>query len=842
MAVFPGSDEMDNLMGGAMDDTLWGGMGDDMLSGGAGDDKLIGGPGADVLDGGPGMDTAIYTKSPQGVEVDLSAGSAEGGEAEGDSLTGIEDVWGSRFADFLTGDRGPNRLFGNNGHDRLTGGGGDDLLDGGDGHDILKGGANNDILIGRSGSDDLDGGSGMDTLRGGSGGDELMGGSGMDYLMGGSGDDTLMGGDADDMLMGGAGADVLDGGDGGSDTASYAGSEDAVTVSLATGMGEGGDAEGDTLTGIENLRGGMGADVLTGDDTGDNILFGNQGDDELMGGAGNDTLRGGMGDDELMGGAGNDKVKGDRGDDVLYGGEGMDTFVIRMGDGDDEIRDFEKGADKIMFGAEKLSLAAAQAIIATETVRSVAGEYTYRYGDASVTTRVQLQVSDLYAVQPDPEPDPDPDPVDPLLSLGDGNDSWPSTTAHNNRGADHVDGGKGNDTLRGGVDNDTLKGGAGNDMVNGEADHDKLYGGDGTDTLEGGDGADMLDGGKGNDKLYGGARRGGTGENVVDQHALPANDPDRGYDDTLMGGEGNDLLYGGGGADMLDGGAGKDSLHGGAGNDTIKADFADLGNTATTAATDFDADGVALTGGAGIDTISFAGEKANKGSMAGVTDLQLYGTAEGFENFIGSEANDVVTQGNTPALAAGTPTAPMTYTGSRFEGRGGNDTFTGSTDTADPDGEGPKAATGRPDMVYGGAGNDSLSGGAGNDMLDGGAGNDTLLGGTGDDMLTGGAGNDSLNGGAGADTLEGGAGSDTFVWGNGDTIKGFNVNEDERIDMTGAGVTPTAANTTFDMHNGMVRVTIGSGGDAQSMMFDGGISMPTSDYQEGILLTELFGI
>ena len=62
------------------------------------------------------------------------------------------------------------------------------------------------------------------------------------------------------------GADALDGGTG-TDAADYSGSAAGVTVDLATGTGTGGDAEGDTLSGIENLLGSGLADMLTGNDT-----------------------------------------------------------------------------------------------------------------------------------------------------------------------------------------------------------------------------------------------------------------------------------------------------------------------------------------------------------------------------------------------------------------------------------------------------------------------------------------------------------------------------------------------------------------------------------------------
>src|SRR4029078_4649594 len=107
---------------------------------------------------------------------------------------------------------------------------------------------------------------------------------------------TLIGNAGDDTLQGGAGADSLDGGAGTADFADYSCSSAGVTVNLSTGSGSGGDAAGDTITGIEGLFGSAFADVLTGDGNA-NTLIGNAGDDTLQGGAGADRLDGGAGTD-----------------------------------------------------------------------------------------------------------------------------------------------------------------------------------------------------------------------------------------------------------------------------------------------------------------------------------------------------------------------------------------------------------------------------------------------------------------------------------------------------------------------------------------------------------------
>ncbi len=67
-------------------------------------------------------------------------------------------------------------------------------------------------------------------------------------------------------------------------------------------------------------------------------------------------------------------------------------------------------------------------------------------------------------------------------------------------------------------------------------------------------------------------------------------------------------------------------------------------------------------------------------------------------------------------------------------------------------------------VVFGGAGAESLHGGAGDDILSGGAGDDILFGGDGNDYLFGGAGDDYLDGGTGQNHLYGGAGNDILVY------------------------------------------------------------------------------
>ena len=159
-----------------------------------------------MLDGGAGEDHAYYTGSSVGVLVRLhNAAAVKFGEAEGDTLTGIEHIVGSNHNDVLAGDGEDNLLDGGAGDDVLYGGpaGGDDLMYGGTGDDRVFGGRGNDTLTGGAGNDVLKGGPGEDTL--------IADGDDMDVLFGGTGQDTFQFFPSD--LGGGSIRDFTDGED-----------------------------------------------------------------------------------------------------------------------------------------------------------------------------------------------------------------------------------------------------------------------------------------------------------------------------------------------------------------------------------------------------------------------------------------------------------------------------------------------------------------------------------------------------------------------------------------------------------------------------------------------------
>lgn len=150
-------DRGDNVIdGGNGRDVLSGFVGDDTLLGGAGRDILTGGTGADTIDGGADRDMLRYAGSREGVSVDLGAGTASGGDAEGDIISNIETLFGSTHADTLTGDAANNFIFGSGGDDTLDGAGGIDKLFGGAGADTFVFGAGDRFAYVTDWEDDID--------------------------------------------------------------------------------------------------------------------------------------------------------------------------------------------------------------------------------------------------------------------------------------------------------------------------------------------------------------------------------------------------------------------------------------------------------------------------------------------------------------------------------------------------------------------------------------------------------------------------------------------------------------------------------------------------------------
>lgn len=349
---------------------------------------FIGGKGDDTMDGAGGdVDTAAYSDVPLssgGITAYLEngAGWASDGYGTVDTLNNIEVLQGSYAGDTLTGGAGDQRFRALGGDDQVDGGGGDDWIvyisDPGSvyidlgagtatdgwgpwelgGTDTLvsienaQGSGLNDTIVGSAAANDLQGMSGNDSILGGYGADTLRGGAGIDTLSGGAGDDSLDGGFGNDTLTGGSGLDSLIGGGGDdlhvvSSTATAGASRivfvtDSVTENTGGGLDTVSSSSSYTLpANVENLiltgapmwraytgAGNDGGNVIESQGAARHLLFGNGGDDTLVGGDGRDVLDGGTGSDALTGGGGDDILVWDALDASVQGGGGEDTLQI----------------------------------------------------------------------------------------------------------------------------------------------------------------------------------------------------------------------------------------------------------------------------------------------------------------------------------------------------------------------------------------------------------------------------------------------------------------------------------------------------------------------------------
>jgi Ca2+-binding RTX toxin-like protein len=208
------------------------------------------------------------------------------------------------------------------------------------GHDTISLGALAGLIPGSR----ISGGAGNDTLNGTDNDDRLLGGPGNDWLDGAGGDGNILHGNGgNDYLTAGNGADAFSGGKG-RDLVDY-GTRTAdlsLTLDAIANDGEAGEND-DIRNDIEDLRSGAGDDLLIGSDA-PNSLTGGDGADTIRGGGGNDILFDGRHcgprdrharclraqqqyADELYGEGGDDRLLGVAGENSLFGGDGDDLLV-----------------------------------------------------------------------------------------------------------------------------------------------------------------------------------------------------------------------------------------------------------------------------------------------------------------------------------------------------------------------------------------------------------------------------------------------------------------------------------------------------------------------------------
>lgn len=824
----------DVIYGGGGNNALYGGVGDDIIYAGTGNDALYGGDDNDIFFsntgnnsyfGGTGFNTVNYSPSTAGINVNLSANTASGGHAAGDSFSGIRSVVGTAFNDTITGNNQDNILYGGDGNDTLFGDSANNILYGGAGNDTLRSGSGNDVLYGGTGTNTVSysvaTGSVTVNLHTGS-----ATGWGTDALFE---IDNVIGSAQDDTFIASANANAFDGG-AGQDTVSYASAAAGVTASLMDSSINTGWAAGDTYTSIERLIGSDHDDVLHGNN-GANIIYGGSGNDTIYGGGGDDVLYGGDGSDTLYGGDGSDILYGGAGTNALYGGAGNDTFFSGS------------GANAYFGGTGTNTVSYAnQGSGVTADLGNAGNNTGAAAGDSYENIQVLVGTSSSDVLRGNNQ--------DNVIYGGGGADSIVTSGGNN-----IIYGGDGDDIIISGSGNNAIYGGAGVDRVsyqdatngvtvnlrNGTTTgwgNDTLFevnnvtGSAHDDLIISGDGANAIDGGAGTDTVsyqgsavgvtaYLDGSTGSTGDTLTNVENLIGSEHNDtlfgnnasniiyggGGNDTIHAGGGDNVLYGGDGNDTLVAGSGSNAFYGGAGNDRVDYSGSDAGvnvNLATGTgsagwaagdtydsiesitgsnhddriildASQIGSAGQIVDGGAGNDTVEI------RGNGAGLTASALASVLRNIETLdlraAGLDANFTFTLANLQAMTDGTNALNILIddgdviniaAGSFFtvEIVGGTSTYTFYNSAADRD------ATNNPQgtlvVEYDAApANLTIQGGEGNDVLTGGAGDDTIYGEGGDDILYGGNGNDVLYGGSGNDTLYGGAGTNALYGGDG---------------------------------------------------------------------------
>ena len=811
-----------------------GGAGDDTISTNDDDDIVIGGAGADTLDGGADIDMLDYTTSDAAVTIDLAANTASGGHATGDVISNFENLDGSAFGDTLEGNADTGLINGNDGDDTIFINSGSSafnaMANGGNGNDIIYG--TNSALTGL--------GSYFATLNGDAGNDQLF--LGGDMLLGhigngGSGDDTISiipssGWTATYGFNGGAGIDTMD-------VSSLA---SGLEINLASGganfNGQLGDPLADlseaTISGIENVVGTQGSDLITGDAN----------SNEILGGSGDDVINGGDGDDVLDGGAGTDSLNGEGGNDRIIfsnpisisesgdGGAGIDTLEISGFNfiGSPNIFDMVAGTwsiNSFVLTAANFENFDGTTSLSNFTVIGTAGANTMIGGDGNDVFNGNDGIDTLSGGGGDDllQGGAGADVMDGgagfdtleyagsnagvTVNLGTGLGSGGHAAGDSWANVEGIAGSGFNDILTGDANNNFLFGNNGNDQLDGGDGDDDMFGGDGADTFFGGAGADAMDGEAGLDIVdYSGASSrvvfnagtGGTlGDALGDTYTSIERFRGSDFNDSMTGTAGNEFFFGGDGNDVINGGDGIDRIYGEGGNDIQRGD---AGNDQLYGSAGSDQ----LNGGVGFDIANYRAATTfvslNLGSGGTFGDA-AGDTYFGIEAVYGSDFNDILAGNNSANELRGwdgNDTLNGAGGSDRLFGGGGADALNGGTGvdiavytdaasgvtlnlvTVGTVGDAAGDTFSSIEWVWGSDFNDIITGDAAGNRLEGRDGNDTLNGGDGNDRLLGGEGDDTINGGNGVDTIFGqngndnliGAGGNDFFFGSdgGDTING----------------------------------------------------------------------
>ena len=806
--------EQGDLISTSIDDsTIVGGDGNDLIMSSS-NGVIVAGPGDDTIVGGGNLS---YTGLPPAL-----AGATWSAELSGNqlNLSGSDSIALATSATSYSypGYEGSFDSFGyalGTSNQTIFGGAGDDA--------ILLSNGNNAVNLG-NGDSTVYGGMGSNTITGGSGSDSIVGGGGGDYIVAGAGNDFIAGYGGNNTIFGGTGTDTI-----------FAGAGDSQWANAETGNNYVEAGSGNTLIygsgGADTLIGGAGSDTIDAGDgnesivagSGDTSITGGNGADTIVAGSGSDTILGSTGSTTIYGGTGVDQISGEGGTDVIYAGDGGTSEAatsVAAGSGDTTIYGGQ-GVDQISGGDGNDVIYAGDGGTAEEATQVVAGSGdTTIYGGDGIDHIFGGSGTDV-------------------LYAGDGGEEGNLTYVTAGTGVATLYGGAGASVLRDDQNgNDVLEGGSGNTA---------LYG-VGQDTLIAGNGSDYLVGGSNSTDVFG---------------------SDSGIDEVVDGGtetleftpavDSSDLSLSaaldsaGAGSLTINEGDSSITVDGGlSGANVASVDFegsqpmsltqliqqansAGSVSATTLAGNDgnfiFDvANGDAVSGGSGEDTISAWGNDDTLTSGSGGGEILAEGTDDLVTGGTGNDTLDAVAAGTTLVGGTGNEVFEVNDATDVVEAQADASsnqiessvsyTLPTNVDVLTLTGTGDLSGTGNSDagnLITGNSGNDTLIAGSGSDTLVSGSEADTLIGGSGPDtfvvnnsadlveplsyegwqdtiqssvsyvltapvstlQLTGSGdlsatddyGYASITGNAGEDTLTGGSGNDTLIAGTGvDTL------------------------------------------------------------------------
>jgi Ca2+-binding RTX toxin-like protein len=282
-------------------DTISTGAGDDLVVGGTGDDRIEAFGGKNVVLGDSGMvlaardDLRGLRALPMTLGLVITTAPTVGGDDTITTNGGDDVVLGGVGADTLQAGDGDNVVLGDNGYvDWTAGDGGRSSL-----YDSIPTYGGDDIL-----ASDIDRVVTTDPTAGGA--DTITTGTGFDLVLGGTGGDVIRSGAGNDLVFGDFGRLLANGATGG-----------VTARSLPLDLAPASHPFRFESTWTQNADGG-----------GDDVVHAGVGDDIVIGGQGSDSIWGEEGDDDLIGG--HNVAGGQDGGDQLDGGAGNDVVAVRQ--------------------------------------------------------------------------------------------------------------------------------------------------------------------------------------------------------------------------------------------------------------------------------------------------------------------------------------------------------------------------------------------------------------------------------------------------------------------------------------------------------------------------------